>query len=120
MQALCLNETTAVEVLQLNPRLIGIVRHSDALPCTQQTRSNVSELGPALLPATQSETWLVHEQVCEPHLKQPIRMNSLPISLGWLYNHGATTRGRQNEFNHFFIILGRCLVTFSDAFVTLL
>ena len=30
----------------------------------------------------QSETWLVHEQVCEPRPNPPVRMNFLGLSLG--------------------------------------
>ena len=33
------------------------------------------------LPAIQSETWLVHAKVREPHLNRPVRMNFLPCAL---------------------------------------
>ena len=32
------------------------------------------------LPTIQSETWLVHTKVCEPHLNPPIRMSFLPLA----------------------------------------
>ena len=32
------------------------------------------------LPTVQSETWLVHVKVCEPHLNPPVRMNFLPLA----------------------------------------
>ena len=35
----------------------------------------------APLPTLQSETWLVHAKVREPHLNPPVRMNSLPLAL---------------------------------------
>ena len=33
------------------------------------------------LPTIQSETWLVHAKVREPHLNPPVRMNFLPFAL---------------------------------------
>ena len=33
------------------------------------------------LPTIQSETWLVHAKVREPHLNPPVRMNFLPLAL---------------------------------------
>ena len=39
------------------------------------------EKGSAPLPTLQSETWLVHAKVREPHLNPPVRMNFLPLAL---------------------------------------
>ena len=33
------------------------------------------------LPTIQSETWLVHAEIREPHLNPPVRMNFLPLAL---------------------------------------
>ena len=55
------------------------------------------------LPAIQSETWLVHAKVREPHLNPPVRMNFLPPAL--VFKGKArkvhTNRGVQMWFTNF-------------------
>ena len=55
------------------------------------------------LPTIQSETWLVHAKVREPHLNHPVRMNFLPLALV-LKGHASkvhTNRGVQMRFANF-------------------
>ena len=50
----------------------------------QHPRQHFSEipiLGSVPLPTIQSETWLVHAKVREPHLNLPVHMNFLPLAL---------------------------------------